>query len=145
MTVSITALVAATLAERIDVDAGVRLLGPLVALGVASVLWWSISAGRGAEDLVPYIVVQFGSIALLLLMAALFPSRYTHAPGLLPVIALYGAAKAAEHFDEALFAFGSMLSGHSLKHLLAAAAVYQILRILKARSMRTGLADGTAR
>ena len=145
MTIGFMAIVAATLAERVNIDAGVRLLGALVALGVASVIWWSVSAGRGAENLRPYIVVQFGSIAIVLLIAALFPSRYTHAADLLLVIVLYAAAKAAEHFDQALFALGSIFSGHSLKHVLAAAAVYQILRILKARSVRCGQEPNAAK
>ena len=140
MTVGFMALVAATLSERVSVNAGVRLLAPLVALGVASVVWWSVSASMGAENLRPYVFIQFGSIALVLLIAALFPSRYTRAGDMVLVVALYAAAKIGEFLDQALYAAGSIFSGHSGKHLLAAAAVYQILRMLKARTGRDDVA-----
>ena len=123
-------------AERVNMKAGLRLLAPLVALGVASVVWWRVSAAWGAENLHPYLAVQAGSSAMVLLIALLFPSRYTRGNDIYLVVALYAAAKVAEYLDQALFSIGSMLSGHSLKHLLAAGAVYQVLRMLKARSLK---------
>ncbi|HEU5321547.1 MAG TPA: hypothetical protein VFX28_12130, partial [Methylomirabilota bacterium] len=43
-------------------------------------------------------------------------------------IALYAAAKLAEIGDHALFALGGLVSGHTLKHLMsAAAAVFIVL------------------
>ena len=49
------------------------------------------------------------------------------------VLGLYAIAKLAESLDAWLFSLGWMLSGHGIKHLLAACAVYQVLRMLKAR------------
>ena len=134
MTVGFMSIVAAMIVERIDRTAGLRLLAPLVVLGAASVFWWQASQAWGAENLRPYVTVQFGSIAIVLSIAALFPSRYNRASDIYAVIALYAAAKYTEHFDEALFSFGGVLSGHSLKHLLAAIAAYMILRMLKLRA-----------
>lgn len=136
MTVGFMSIVAAMVAERVHVTAGVRLLAPLVALGVASVVWWRVSAAWGVENLHPYVAVQFGSIAMVLLIALMFPSRYTRGNEIYVVVALYAAAKVAEFLDQAIFSVGSMLSGHSLKHLIAAGAMYQVLRMLKARSLK---------
>ena len=111
-------------------------LVPLVALGIASVVWWRVSAAWGAENLRPYRAVQYGSIAIVLLIAALFPSRYTRGNDIYIVVVLYALAKVAESLDRVIFSVGSMLSGHSLKHLIAACAVYQILRMLKARTLK---------
>ncbi len=99
----------------------------LMALGLASVLWWTISPRWGAETLWPYLAFQLGCMAALL----------TLAPGvarggmLLLALGLYGAALAAEWMDRAIFAWsGQILSGHSLKHLLAAsAALLVVLRL----------------
>ena len=136
MTVGFMSLVAAMVEERVNVNAGVRLLAPLVMLGVASVVWWRLSAAWGVENLRPYMAVQYGSIAIVLLIAVLFPSRYTRANDIYLVVALYAAAKVAEHLDKAIFSVESILSGHSLKHLIAAGALYQVLRMLKARSLK---------
>ena len=134
MTMVFMSLVSAVVAERVDARAGRLLLAPLVALGIASVVWWRMSAVRGAENVVPYAVVQYGSIAILALIAVLFASRYPRAGDLGLVFALYALAKVAELLDGFVYSQGAMLSGHTLKHLLAAAAVYVILRMLKARN-----------
>jgi hypothetical protein len=47
--------------------------------------------------------------------------------------ALYALAKVLETFDEPIFAAGHIVSGHTLKHLAAAAAGYYILRMLQKR------------
>jgi len=134
MTIGFMSLLAAATAERIDLKAGVRLLVPLVLLGLASVAYWRLSAAVGTENLRPYMAVQYGSIALILAMAVLFPSAYTRANDIYVVAALYGLAKAAEYFDRGIFRATSEISGHSLKHLIAAFAVYQILRMLQMRA-----------
>jgi hypothetical protein len=135
MTIAFMSLVAATWAERIDTRAGVRLLVPLLALGIASVVYWRLSAVHGVENLRPYLAVQYGSIAVVLAIAALLPSAYTGGNGIYAVAALYGFAKVAEHFDAAIFEQTSLVSGHSVKHLLAACAIYRILRMLEERAV----------
>lgn len=136
MTVGFMSIIAAMVAERVSVKAGVRLLVPLVALGVASVVYWRLSAAWGIENLRPYIAVQYGSIAIVLLIAVMFPSRYTRANDIYLVVTLYVVAKVAESLDAVIFSVGSILSGHSLKHLVAACALYQVLRMLETRSLK---------
>lgn len=134
MTIGFMSMSAAMISERVSLKGGMRLLGPLVVLGIASVGYWRLSASAGAENVMPYVVVQYGSIAIVLLIAALFPSRYTQANRIYLVIGLYIMAKIAENLDAWVFSMGSIVSGHSIKHLVAACAAYQILRMLKARA-----------
>jgi hypothetical protein len=134
MTIVFMSLVAAMVAERVSPKAGLWLLAPLVMTGIASVGWWSFTASRGAENLQPYVAVQFGSSLLVLLIALLFRSRYPRANGIYIVIALYAAAKVAESLDAQIYSAGAIVSGHSVKHLLAAAATYAVLRMLKSRA-----------
>ena len=82
----------------------------------------------------PYVVVQYGSVAIVLLIAALFRSRYTQGNRIYLVTGLYIMAKIAENLDAWVFSMGRIVSGHSIKHLVAACAAYQILRMLQARA-----------
>jgi hypothetical protein len=136
MTVAFMSLLAAVVSERISVRAGNLLLAPLVILGIASVAYWRWSALAGVENLRPYLAVQFGSIAVILAIAALFRSRYTHGGVIFAVAAAYGAAKVLESFDDEIYALGHWASGHTLKHLAAAAGIYLLLKSLERRAPR---------
>lgn len=140
LSIAFMSLTAAMVVERVDRIAGLRLLAPLVATGIASVAYWHFSAVWGAENMQPYIAAQLGAIVGVLLIAALFPSRYARGNEIYAVVMLYGVAKLAEYLDQAIFELGAILSGHSLKHLVAAGAVYAVLGMLKRRSAIPGVA-----
>jgi len=127
------ALLAAVIAERISVKAGLRALAPLLAAGVASVLHWRWSGLAGAENILPYAIVQYGAIAAIVAIAALFPSRYTRGADVLVAVAIYAVAKLVEVLDAQIYALGHLVSGHTIKHLLAALAVWWLLRMLQLR------------
>lgn len=132
MTVAFMAMVAAIVAERISVGAGLWLLAILLAVGMGSVLQWYSSEAKGAGDLRFYAAVQTYS-ALVLLLALVFPKRYTRTSDFAVVVGFYALAKALESLDKPIFALGHIVSGHTLKHLAAAAAGYWILRMLEKR------------
>jgi len=62
---------------------------------------------------------------------AVLPQRYTRGSDLAIVVGFYALAKVLETFDTPIFAAGRIVSGHTLKHLAAAAAGYCILRMLQ--------------
>jgi hypothetical protein len=93
MAVGFMSLVAAIVAERIGVKAGVRLLLPLILVGIGSVSYWDVTQSRGHGDLRPYAIAQFGSLLVLVLIFALFPARYTRGSDFIVSLALYGVAK----------------------------------------------------
>lgn len=133
MAAGFMALLAALLVERIDPKVGLRLLPFLVLAGVGSVLHWHWSEQAGAGNLNFYLVVQFCSLLVILLLVTFFPPRYSHGTDIYRVIAWYGLAKLAELADREIYAVGQVISGHTAKHLLAALAVYWILRMLQKR------------
>ena len=94
---------------------------------------WYWSEQRGAGNLNFYIVVQFYSLLVILLLGIFFPSRYTRGADIYKVMALYALAKLAEIRDEEIYDIGQVMSGHTAKHLLAALAIYWILRMLAKR------------
>ncbi len=133
MTVVFMSLVAAMIAERISVKAGLWLLPLLLVIGIASVAQWHFSEVHGRGDLRFYAAVQVYAGLVLLLMLFL-PARYTRTSDLTVVVGFYVLAKLLETFDRSIFsALGHAVSGHTLKHLAGAAAGYWILRMLQKR------------
>jgi hypothetical protein len=128
------ALLAAVVAERVTVTLGLALFPVFELVGVASVLYWRSSELRGHGDLRFYAAVQVYAI-LVLLLALLLPSNYTHGSDLAVVVAFYALAKVFEAADHQIFSVGQIVSGHTLKHLAAAASGYWILRMVKKRDL----------
>ncbi len=122
MTIAFMALFTAVVADRISWFAGRALLWPSIALGVISIAWWIRTEQAGAGDLRLYGVVQFLPMLLIPLMLLLRKGQWLNAAWLWAGLAAYVGAKLAEHFDAAIFSGIGWVSGHSLKHLLAALA-----------------------
>jgi hypothetical protein len=134
MTVAFMGLFAAVLMERVSLKAGLDLLGPLVAVGLASALYWHWTEQQGRGDLRFYYVVQFLPMLTLPLLLLLFPPRYTRTLDLVVALGWYVLAKGCEHpLDGPIYGWSGWVSGHTLKHLAAALAAYWILRMLRAR------------
>ncbi|UJP06424.1 MAG: alkaline phytoceramidase [Nitrosomonas sp.] len=133
---AIAALLSAVLSERIGPLAGLLTLPPLTVLAVLSVLYWHWTEQQGNGNLNFYIVMQFYSILLIAWVCLRFPSRYSHGSVFFQIIALYMAAKAAEMLDEKIYVWtATSISGHTLKHLIAACAAYRIIQMLRKRTI----------
>lgn len=128
MTLGFMAILATIIVERVNERAGALLLWPLLAVGVLSLLVYSVTG-----DLRLYGWVVYFPIAAMLLIFCLFPARYTGTGMWLTAAALYAVAKAFEFFDAPVFAAGQFVSGHTLKHLFAAAACFVLLRNFQTR------------
>ena len=128
------ALFAAVIGERVSVRLGLALLGPLMALGLVSVLYWTLTESRGAGDLRPYYLVQGYPLVAIPLMLVLFPARYTRGYDLLIGVGWYAAAKVCEVYDREIYRLlGEVVSGHTIKHLLSAAGAFWVYRMLRLR------------
>jgi Ceramidase len=128
MTLCFAAILAAVVGERVDARAGTMLLWPLLAIGIFSLLLW-----RWTDDLRLYAWAQFFPLLALVLILRFFPPKYTGAAYWVTAVALYALAKLLEFLDEQIYSFGSIVSGHTLKHLAAAAAGFAILRLFQTR------------
>ena len=129
------ALLSAVIAERVSVRAGVRALVPLLVAGGASVFYWRVSMLNGAENILPYAIVQYGTIVVIVLLILGFQSRYTRGDDVLVALGIYVAAKITEVLDAPIYALGHYISGHTMKHFFAAAAVWWLLRMLRLRRL----------
>ena len=115
---------AVAIGDRVSPALGRSLYLPLAVIGVVSVVWWDVT-----DDLRPYALVQFLPLALIPLMLWLFPGRRPTRP-LLIGVAIYGASKIFEVGDGVIMAAGGVVSGHTVKHVLAAVAAGFIVRWL---------------
>ena len=128
MALAFMAILANAVEERVNARAGVILLWPLLAIGVVSLLVW-----RWSGDLRLYGWVQFFPCVVLPLMFLLFPPKYTGTYYWVIATAVYVLAKVFEYLDEKIYAIGNVVSGHTLKHLVAAAACWVVLRYFQTR------------
>lgn len=138
MTFFFMSIFCAAIVERIHARAGLLLLAPFLALGVFSVEVWRRGELTGVGDLRFYALVQFYPMIALPVILKLYRSRYSHAGMIWHVGGFYVLAKLAETWDRQIFALtGYFMSGHAIKHLLGAWAVYLAMRMLKLRSALT--------
>jgi len=128
MALAFMAILANAVGERVHTKAGAILLWPLLAIGVFSLLLW-----RWNGDLRLYAWVQFFPCLALPLMLLLLPPKYTGTHYWILALAIYALAKVLEHFDDAIYSIGNFVSGHTLKHLAAAAACFAIMRYFQTR------------
>lgn len=146
MAIAFMSLVAAVIAERLSLRAGLWLLPVLLLIGLGSVWHWHLSEMRGVGDLRFYAAVQAYSV-LVLVIALFMPPRYTRGSDLAVVAGFYVLAKVLEMLDRPIFGTGHMVSGHTLKHLAAAAAGYWVLRMVRKRrplpSLSSAASPGT--
>ena len=77
MTIAFMSLIAAQISDRVSARTGLALLLPMLLVGAASVIYWRITERAGVGNVLPYGILQGYSVVILLLLAALFPSRYT--------------------------------------------------------------------
>ena len=138
MTVAFMGLFAALVSEHLGEKFERVLLVPAIVVGIASVFWW-----KHTDDLRVYVWVQFAPLLAIPFTLAMFPGRYTLRHYLLYGVGFYALAKVAEFYDHPIYALTSqLLSGHSLKHLLAAAAALCIYLMLRRRGQsRTPVAS----
>jgi len=140
MTIVFMSLLSATLSEFVSLRLGGILLGPLLIIGVASVLWWHYTETQGAGDLRLYILVQYYPMLLIPMILILFPAAgYRRGvPQLVRVVIWYVIAKACDLLDRGIYVFTGFISGHTLKHLAAAAATFYLVRLFQSKHQSHG-------
>jgi hypothetical protein len=127
MTVAFAGLIGLAAADRASLRAGVILSGLTLALGALSVWVWTISG-----NVLPWLVLQFGGMALILWLATHQPLQGALAIRWVLVILIYAAAKILELADHTVYDFTSqIISGHSLKHIAASFAAWPVVSALR--------------
>jgi hypothetical protein len=136
MMLTFMAWFAAIVSERVSLRAGLRLLPLFIAAGLGSAVWWGWSEVRGMGDLRFYLLMQMLPMLLIPLTLWRYPPRYSGDRTILAVIGLYLLALLLDLSDHPVFAMtGGWVSGHTLKHGIAALAVLVVARHLQRRHL----------
>lgn len=112
----------------------------LVLASLGSVVFWV-----GLGSLWPYGILQFGGLTTLFYLA--LSRRLQGLGGWWCVIGFYTLAKGFEHLDHQIWTFTrNVISGHTLKHLMSAAAGFSFVWIASKsrRAPRAAMADEVA-
>ncbi len=124
-------------AVRAETRPGVHTTATMLTLllcAVAAVGWWQWTDAQGNGDLRPYLLLQSLPLLLIPLWQAAYGAARADRLAFGMAMLVYVLAKLAELNDHAIFAATGLISGHSLKHLLATLALGLIVARLVART-----------
>jgi len=127
-------LMCAVRAENVPGIAQLRLFTELsvaLAFAVFSVFWW-----KWTSDLRPYLLLQGLSVILIPAWQMIWRAPVSDRIAFGVAMTLYVFAKIAELSDSAIWNLTHVVSGHSIKHLLAASAAAVIVLNLLQRERR---------
>lgn len=122
MTIAFMSLFSIVISEFIDQKKGFKLLIPALFTGVLSVIYWLVF-----KDLRIYVLVQFYPIIAMPLILIFFKSAYSLSIGYWMLSAGYLLAKIFEYYDFETQNALKVVSGHTLKHILAALGIACLL------------------
>lgn len=128
MAVAFAGVLGLSAADRLSDRAGAALgLAVLVLAPVA------IDVAARTGNVLPWAVLQFGGMALVAWFAGLRPRPGALGVGWMGMIVVYGVAKMLEMNDHETYQFtGHMVSGHTLKHVVASLAAWPVLVAIRA-------------
>ncbi|HVK98746.1 MAG TPA: hypothetical protein VM553_03000 [Dongiaceae bacterium] len=128
MTFTFSLFFCLVLASHIGYPIAQKILVPMIVMGTFSVLYWRMTELQGFGDLRIYATFQFLPLTLVVLMLFLFESRWLQKRWLVATVLAYLAAKLFELNDETIFQLTGTISGHTLKHLIAALGAWWVIR-----------------
>jgi hypothetical protein len=132
MTAAFMGLFVALLSEYVNQKIERRFLIIAVIAGIASVVHWHYT-----DDLRLYIWVQAVPLITVALILLMFKGGYTHQWYLFVALVCYLLAKVTELYDKEIFSLtGETVSGHTIKHILAALGAYCVFLLLKRRRFK---------
>lgn len=119
MSIAFMALFNLIIAAFIDEKLAEKTLIVMLATGIASVLYWAFTETTGQGDLRLYILVQFVPFLVTPIILFKYHSIYLQKKPIIGLLVTYLLAKLFEQGDMLFFHMTGLVSGHSIKHLLA--------------------------
>ncbi len=116
--------------DRFSKEFSKKITIPLLAISFGSLFYWKFF-----EDMRPYGLFQLGLILFCFMIAIFKRSNRILNVGVFGMAAFYFAAKVLEFNDGKTYeALGQLVSGHAMKHLFAAVAVWIFAKGLRSAS-----------
>ncbi len=127
MTIAFAGLLGLTTSTRVSERAGQWLALAVLVCGA-----WSIQTWSALGNVLPWAILQYGGMALILGLASMPPRMGALSVSWLTVLLIYTLAKLLEHADQSVFEFThGLVSGHTLKHLVASCAALPVLAAIR--------------
>ncbi len=120
MTISFMAFFSVIISKFMCARSGARILVPLLLIGSMSVVYWQMTESRGEGDLRFYVLVQFLPLILVPLILVMFKANSVFKKYFWLILLTYVMAKIFEASDLLIFDITTFISGHSIKHIIAA-------------------------
>ncbi len=124
MVIVFMTLFSIVIGEFIKEELGTSLFIPLILIGILSVCYWCFSE---SGDLRIYALVQFYPMIAIPIILLFFKSKGVRSYGYWMLLMFYVIAKLFEHFDEEIYELLKVISGHSLKHIIAGLGLLYLL------------------
>ncbi len=141
MAIAFAGLLGLAAATRVSDRAGQWLTLAVLVCGAWSIWTWSTSA-----NVLPWAVLQYGGIVLMLGLGSLSPRDGALPVSWTTVILVYALAKVLEQTDEQVYHLtGELVSGHTLKHIVASCAALPVLFAMSytSRTLESSARDAT--
>ena len=132
MVIAFAGLLGVAVADRVSSHAGIATAAFVLAAGPLTVGIWADSG-----NLLPWVLLQGGGMLLIAVLAVGQPLKGVWGLQLLPVVIFYTLAKLFELGDHQVFEWtDGMISGHSLKHIVAAFAAWPVIAAIYRQRIR---------
>lgn len=130
MTLIFASLLTMLIRDRHPFNGPKYLYAVLAMIGIITA--WGVH--YGFKDVRPYAILQAGAIVMIVTLALDYQGRQLPRSSLIWLLVLYGVAKILESNDTAIFQALHQVSGHTLKHVVAALAILMFVHGWPARS-----------
>ena len=127
MTLAFMSFFCIVLADYISHRLAIIALFPLIALAIASVIYWHQTETTGADDLRYYALTQFLPMLLVALILLMFNQERSHSHLIWIMLTGYVLAKIFEMYDHEIYEYLGVVSGHTIKHVIAALSAYMLI------------------
>ncbi len=129
MTLVFTSFFATIIYDYVDRRVGAVAFYSLFIVGIYSIFYWYYSEIIGHGDLRLYAFIQFFPVVAIPLILVFYNNNNLYTKQLILVFLAYAISKLSEYYDMELFGFFKVISGHTIKHLFSALALYFVYQI----------------
>ncbi len=129
--IAVAFLVALVASDRVDRSLGRIAAVVLPTAGLVSVMWWWAGGGTDGGDMRFYATLQLLFIAMVPVMVLLYPKGRLPRADLLCGMVCFVLARLVNTRDASILDSTTLVSGHTVKHLMAGLAAWFVLRAVR--------------
>ena len=130
MTVVMACYCSLIIADRYSIDLAKRIHFPLISIGLLSVIYWEYSG-----DLRPYFFFKMQPVILVAILLVYGKKTYDRAADYIISMSLVLVATLTENIDKIIFDNLDIISGHTMKHIIAGISLWWIMRMIQKRKL----------